>query len=323
MPDKYITQYTAKNGDVYYYKDKAANVQIEALETALGKKLDVVTSVGTPIESGLYVFCKSDGKIYMSDLVEGSDPPEYEWIEVNPNITVDNALSTTSNNPIANAPVATAVNNLTSLVGQKPTIVANFPAVDVGVVVLASDGLVYLWDDDESYYRVADYPSPDLTPYKKNLIAEKASDITAAQIAEYDTFDTSGEPGEGTMVFGEVAEGDHNPVDGDAVYKAMRLDKNGTLTFTTTSAVTSGTIRAYRRGNVVVVVLNGVYATYGATDTVIVTGLPPAIVYYYYPALSINSEDKRSLIISPEGTLAIGLGTVSNLWQTIMYLTDE
>ena len=61
----------------------------------------------------------------------------------------------------------------------------------------------------------------DLTGYKTDLIKAKQSDIPSSEIEEYDTFDTYDEPGEGVPVYGEVAEGDYNPVDGDSVYSAL------------------------------------------------------------------------------------------------------
>ena len=240
-------------------------------------------------------------------------------------VDVDTTLDDTSNNPIANAPVATAIDTLTSLVGQKPTIVAALPVVDAGVVVLATDGLVYLWDDTEGEYRVADYPDPDLSKYRKqfNGTLSEWNALTTAQQNEYDSAGIDDMAGAGSMLTGVVEEGNENAVTSDAVYKAMKLDKDGSLTVTTTAALTAGTVLAYRRGNVVVVVLRGVSATYGTSDTAIVTGLPGATGYYYYPALVIQTEEKRSLIMEPSGELKIGLGSVDNLWQTIMYLTDE
>ena len=77
-----------------------------------------------------------------------------------------------------------------------------------------SETLAITWADYDPHIQ-ADI---DLSAYKKNLIIDKAENITEAQKEEYDTFDTT--DNECGMVFGEVAEGDHNAVDGDSVYTA-------------------------------------------------------------------------------------------------------
>lgn len=189
-------------------------------------------------------------------------------------VEVDDELSTTSENPVQNKVVTSAVSSRLLVVDAMPAIPTDGQTVlYVGTTTTElTQGGIYLYSG--TAWTLISTAEVDLSAYSKNLIAEKQSDIAAAQIEEYDTFDTYDEAGDGAMVFGDVAKGDKNPVSGGDVYAAIPkiytltgYDGDGTRTLTLPkgqyvgciirhtgsgvggASVTSGALGSARSGN--------------------------------------------------------------------------
>lgn len=144
------------------------------------------------------------------------DNGEYDWVNQLQKTEIDTALSTTSENPVQNKVVTSAINSKIPIVDALPD-----DNADYSLVVLSTDGHTYKYDTDTEEW-IDCTPTvtiPDMSVYSKNLVTDKQSSITEADIEKYDTFDTQDEVGEGTLVFGDVTATDLNPITGKQLWE--------------------------------------------------------------------------------------------------------
>lgn len=154
----------------------------------------------------------------------------------NKTVDVDTTLDDTSDNPIANSAVATAVDDLTDAVSAADTnansrlkVVATMPATPstgdvvlyVGATGTYTQGGIYLYDGTD--WNLISTAEVDLSDYKTAFTGTTAqwNALTSAEKAKYEIVNLTDDVNGGTVVSDAVTSGDLNPVTSNAVYNVM------------------------------------------------------------------------------------------------------